>query len=114
MKVVLNREIGSCFCLSSTALAELAKLKGRDQHQRDPHRPVLENHFGLPRENGRPDWVVSLARNDSDLVAVVEKLGLAAAGSNAELLVVEIPDGRSWTISDVVGHEFIVIDGKVY
>jgi hypothetical protein len=47
-------------------------------------------------------------------VAVVEKLGPAAAGQNAELLVVEIPDGHSWTISDVGGHEFIVIDGKVF
>ena len=114
MKVVLNRAIGSCFCLSSAALAELSKLKGRDQHQRDSHRPVLENHFVLPPENGRPGWVVSLARNDSDLVAVVEELGPAAAASNAELIVVEIPDGRSWTISDVVGYEFIVIDGEVF
>lgn len=40
MKVVLNRAVGSCFSLSSAALAKLAVLKGLDRRQRDPHGPI--------------------------------------------------------------------------
>ena len=64
-------------------------------------------------ESGRPDWLLSLARNDGDLVRLVEEFGPAAAGPNAELMIVEIPDGRPWKISDVVGYEYVVVNGNV-
>jgi hypothetical protein len=111
MKVVLNRAVGSCFSLSSAALVRLAKLKGLDRRQRDPHEPVLESQVVPSPESGRPEWLLSLARNDKDLVHLVEELGLSAAGRNAELEIVEIPDGSSWKISDVVGYEFVVVTG---
>ena len=113
MKVVLNRAVGSCFSLSSAALSKLAELKGRDRRQRDPHRPILERQFVSSAESGRPDWLLSLERNDGDLVRLVEEFGPAAAGPNAELMIVEIPDGRPWKISEVVGYEYVVVNGNV-
>jgi len=113
MKVVLNRAVGSCFSLSSAALAKLAELKGWDRSQRDPHGPILERQFVSSAESGRPDWLLSLERNDGDLVRLVEELGPAAAGPNAELMIVEIPDGHPWKISDVVGYEYVVVNGNV-
>jgi hypothetical protein len=113
MKIVLNRAVGSCFSLSSAALAKLAELKDRDRRRRDPHGPVRESQFVPCPESGRPDWLLSLARNDGDLVHLVEELGSSAAGPNVELEIVEIPDGRSWKISDVVGYEFVVVNGDV-
>jgi len=113
MKVVLNRAVGSCFSLSFAALAKLAELKGLDRSQRDPHGPILERQFVSSAESGRPDWLLSLERNDGDLVRLVEELGPAAAGPNAELMIVEIPDGRPWKISDVVGYEYVVVNGNV-
>jgi hypothetical protein len=46
-------------------------------------------------------------------VRLVEELGPAAAGPNAELMIVEIPDGCPWKISDVVGYEYVVVNGNV-
>jgi hypothetical protein len=113
MKVVLNRAVGSCFSLSSAALAKLAVLKGLDRRQRDPHGPILGRQIVSPTESGRPDWLLSLERNDGDLVRLVEEFGPAAAGPNAELMIVEIPDGHPWKISEVVGYEFVVVNGNV-
>lgn len=109
VKVVLNRAVGTSFGLSSAALAKLAELKGRDRRQRDAHG----RQFVSSAESGRPDWLLSLERNDADLVRLVEEFGPAAAGSNAELTIVEIPDGLPWKISEVVGYEYIVINGNV-
>ncbi len=103
MKVVLNRAVGSCFSLSPAAITKLSMLKGRDLGQRD---------LTHTSESGRPDWVLNLERSDSDLVGLVEGLGSAASGPDAELMIVEIPEGCSWKINDVVGYEFVVVNGK--
>lgn len=113
MKIVLNRAVGSCFSLSSTALAKLAELKSPDRRQRDTRGPVRESQFVPFPESGRPDWLLSLAPNDKDLVRLVEERGSSVAGPNTELEIVEIPDGSSWKISDVVGYEFVVVNGDI-
>ena len=46
-------------------------------------------------------------RADLDLVYVVEKLGVKANGSHANLKVVEIPDGVDWEIDEYDGQESI-------
>jgi hypothetical protein len=109
VKIVLNRAVGSCFSLSSAALAKLAELKGRDRRQLEPRG----RQFVSSAERGRPDWLLSLGRNDGDLVRLVEEFGPAAAGPNAELMIVEIPDGCPWKISEVVGYEYVVVNGNV-
>lgn len=49
----------------------------------------------------------ALRRNDSRLVDVVETLGQAASGPNAELVVICIPDGVDWGIADYDGAESV-------
>ena len=55
-----------------------------------------------------------LQRSDQDLVDIVGSLGTLAAGVSAELELVDIPDGFNWTISEVVGFEFIELNGKIF
>ena len=46
-------------------------------------------------------------RSDPRLVAVVEKLGVAASGECANLRVVEIPDDVQWEIEEYDGYEHV-------
>ena len=48
-----------------------------------------------------------LARDDPDLVAVVEEIGNQANGRHAELKVVEIPDDVNWYIEEYDGAEWV-------
>jgi len=49
----------------------------------------------------------SVERNDPVLVQVVEELGQVAAGSHAELKIVEIPDDAEWEIEEYDGNEHV-------
>ena len=49
----------------------------------------------------------SVARDDADLIAVVEQLGEKASGSCASLKVVEIPGGINWEIEEYDGNEWV-------
>lgn len=46
-------------------------------------------------------------RDDPVLVELVERMGDAANGEHAELVVLEIPDNVLWTICDYDGREWI-------
>lgn len=48
-----------------------------------------------------------LARDDPDLVAVVEELGNQANGRHAELKIVDIPDDVNWYIEEYDGQEWV-------
>jgi len=48
-----------------------------------------------------------LARDDPDLVAVVEELDNKANGRHAELKIVEIPDDVNWYIEEYDGREWV-------
>lgn len=48
-----------------------------------------------------------VARDDPDLVAVVEELGAKANGRHAELKVVDIPDDVNWYIEEYDGQEWV-------
>jgi len=102
MKVVVNRAVGSRFSVSSAGLKRLFELKGIVA-------PIGDD--GSSPE--KLDWLHSLSRNDKDLVQVVEELGSAASNENAEIIVIEIPDNANWSISDVVGYEYVKVDGQV-
>ncbi len=65
------------------------------------------NFYPRPKVEGQTE------RNDRDLVRLVEEFGPAAAGPNAELTIVEIPDGSAWKISEVVGYEYVVVNGNI-
>lgn len=48
-----------------------------------------------------------IARDDHDLIAVVDSMGSAANGLCAKLEVVEIPDGIGWQIEEYDGLEWV-------
>ena len=85
MKVVINRSYGG-FGLSDVALQLLAYRRGVKVED-------LDNY--------------DIERNDADLVAVVEELGLRAGDQSSKLSVVDIPDDVKFTIDDYDGMESI-------
>lgn len=84
-KIVINTVHGG-FSLSQKAVDMLNDRKGKQSDEFD--------YWQIPRD-------------DSDLVAIVEKLGREADGQYASLKVVEIPEGVDWMIQDYDGVEWI-------
>jgi hypothetical protein len=101
VKLVLNKAVGSCFDLSAIAVDRLCERKGWNRTARLAKNEVTRR-------------ILTLQRSDQDLVDIVESLGASAAGARAELAIVEIPDGCDWRISDVIGFEFIEVNGKIF
>jgi len=95
MKIVLNRSVAASFCLSKKGAARLSFLKNQATSSLNS-----TSHY--------------VARNDPDLVRVVEELGNEAAGPKNELLVIDLPENSAWRISDVAGYEFIIANGKIH
>lgn len=92
MKFVLNKCYGG-FGLSDWALWKLYI---------DPHNI---------------DWDDFPARDDPELVSLVEQYPNKVSGDCAELQVVEIPDNTTdWEMDEYDGFESItyVVDGKIY
>lgn len=48
-----------------------------------------------------------IARDDLDLIAVVERLGEKANGKYSELKVIEIPDDVNWYVEEYDGREWV-------
>lgn len=93
MKLVINKCYGG-FGLSKKAIEEYAKTKGITLGKYNETWGYYEG-FNDP------------ARDDQDLVTIVERLGEAANGRCAELSVVEIPDGVNWKVEEYDGKEWI-------
>lgn len=105
MKVVINTCFGG-FGLSHQAVLAYAKTKDI--------KLVWEEKFGLKhyctdleKMNQTYFSVYHILRNDPDLIAIVEKLGNKSFGKAAQLMVIEIPDGISWSIEEYDGVESI-------
>ena len=122
MKVVKNDDYGG-FGLSPLAVMEYAKLKGIELFVYDDNY----NRLYSLEQMGKELYVLyytkefdgnryanesffnerDIERNDPCLVEVVEKLGEKANGRFAKLVVVEIPDGIEWEITEYDGWESI-------
>ena len=60
--------------------------------------------------DARPTYADELARDDADLIAVVEELGEKANSTYSQLTVVEVPmwlNEKGWTIEEYDGREWI-------
>ena len=102
MKVVVNRSVGSRFFMSSAGFNRLFELKGSIGQIGDDERLSERSNF-----------LYNLPRNDKDLIQVIEELGLVASAQDAQLTIIEIPDNANWSISEVVGYEYIKVNGKI-
>lgn len=85
MKIVINTSYGG-FGLSKKALTEYATRKGQEESDIS---------------------VYDIARDDPDLVQIVEDMGPYSFGSYSALKVVEIPDDVSWIIENYDRKEWI-------
>lgn len=122
MKVVKNDDYGG-FGLSPLAVMEYAKLKGIELFVYDDNYNRLYSLEQMEKElyvlyytkefdgnryaNESFFSERDIERNDPCLVEVVEKLGEKANGRFAKLVVVEIPDGIEWEITEYDGWESI-------
>jgi hypothetical protein len=126
MKVVINKCYGG-FNLSRSAVILYATRKGLTVYP----EPLLHGtaYWIVPKHERvaeLPNWSKAsreerqeynrayfsqtineydLPRDDRDLVAVVEAMGLEASGSGASLHVIEIPDGIDWEVKSHDGLE---------
>ena len=90
-KIVVNAKPGG-FGLSREAAAALGLEVDEMSSFMQPYRVIGES---------------ALRRDGDRLVDVVETLGQAASGPNAELVVVCVPDGVDWGIAEYDGAEWV-------
>jgi hypothetical protein len=123
VKHVLNKSYSACFRLSVEALKAYYTRKGREIFVLDeyeayfiPFHDYLKRHdaLALSKHTTTHEWnelnslrydQYMVPRNDPDLVAVVEELGLAASGKNTLLIVVDVPDGIETVMTTDNGYE---------
>ena len=115
MKIVLNRCAGGAFRLSPEAIKRMRQLKRnlvsiKRQSRRDMFN-VEKVHQRLFQLEGSDELI---SRDDPVLVTTVTELGELASGHNAELEVVEIPEGVPWRIIDVVGIEYVDLEDGLH
>lgn len=104
MKVVINDCHGG-FSLSHEAIIGYLSLKGiKYEAKVSIHGWACDEYY---LEDGSRFWHRDILRNDPALVQVVEQLGSSAAGSCAELKIVEIPDDVEWQIEEYDGLEWV-------
>ena len=118
MKIVVNRCFGG-FSISLDAARYMAKRgnkqaveelkeyedgKNKKRELKDLEKKLGVRWFGYGYCKG---FDGSYERDNIDLVAAVEKLGLKASGECSNLKVVEIPDGIEWEIDEYDGNETI-------
>ncbi len=73
--------------------------------------------FSEKLDNSPDYWGSSgsdIERDDEELVKVVKELGSKANGSHAELVVVKIPSGVEWEISEYDGMETIEEEHRIW
>lgn len=135
MKIVINNQYGG-FGLSTLAIREFLKLKGKEAHfygmdysDRKFHYTKIENpnkdslfmdcftkDFGEKfnsEEIPEQEWkkhnfsVKSIDRTDKDLIEIVERLGEKANTRCATLKIIEIPDDIDYEIEEYDGNEWV-------
>lgn len=127
-KIIINTSFGG-YGLSAAALEAYYKRRGIDAEAVENSRFVIVFHAPIPKKhrkhledttwkNGDSEefkkWYDGavlddslLARDDPDLVWVVEQQGKAASGRHAALEVVSIPDDVKWKIHEYEGREHV-------
>jgi len=104
-KIVINTSFGE-FCLSHEAFVRLRALGQQDALQETDQAAYWPISAG-PGEAKFNRCAMSIARNDENLIRVVEELKERANGHSASLRIVSIPDGVGWHISTEDGVEHV-------
>lgn len=104
-KIVINTSFGK-FCLSHEAFLRLRALGQQDALQEIDQAAYWPTASAVwePKFNR---CVMSIGRNDENLIRVVEELKERANGHSANLRIVSIPDGVAWQIGMEDGIECV-------
>ena len=97
-KIVINACFGG-FGLSDEAIAMWRERKG-----------IADTERWWQADTERPTYADEIARDDVDLIAVVEALGGKANTQYSEWKVVEVPmwlKEKGWTIEEYDGREYV-------
>lgn len=111
--------VASYFSLSPDIHRQVYGSKPLDPDDSFTHRVIgprvvsAYGEMGDERTTGFLD-ANDLARDDADLVAVVEELGEAASSKLAHLEVVEIPADAKWHIEEYDGYEHVAEDHRTW
>ena len=97
-KIVINKCFGG-FALSDARMALYATLKGVTAHPDDDDFPIQ---------------IWDIARDDPDLVSVVQQIPEDEGIVGTDLRVIEIPDDVDWQIDDWDGMEHIVDRKRIW
>jgi len=104
-KIVINACFGG-FGLSDEAIAMWRERKG-----------IADTERWWQADTERPTYADEIARDDADLIAVVEALGEKANTQYSELKVVEVPmwlREKGWHIEEYDGSEHIAEDHQTW
>ena len=104
-KIVINTSFGK-FCLSHAAFLRLRALGQQDALQ-EIDQAAYWPTFPAVWEPKFNQCVMSIVRNDENLIRVVEELKERANGHSANLRIVSIPDGVAWEIGTEDGIECV-------
>jgi hypothetical protein len=108
MKVVINACHGG-FGLSDEAIEYYGELKNLNLVKQKSEHFTLTGYDWYVGEIADENFFSdrNIARNDPDLIRVVEELEEEADAQYAELKIVEIPDGVEWEINEYDGYEHV-------
>lgn len=108
-KIVTNRCHGG-FSLSRAAFLRLRDM-GNQAALNEPDFGELFNDGSGPRKSYGSKFddhfCSDVARDDPQLLQVIEEMGDAANGMCAALSITEIPDGVEWQIEEYDGLEWV-------
>lgn len=130
MKIVINKCYGG-YSINDECFEAVLKRKGTIYYKSTPedaayfsligynYYSVPENEYNVIYENDKKQGNYAksnalclnsndIPRDDIDLIAVLETLGVNNfAGAYAALKIVEIPDGVDWEIEEYDGKEWV-------
>ena len=108
MKIVINSCYGG-FSLSDEAIMMYGDVKRLNLKAIVDERFSSFTHYYIDGVEDNEHYFSdrSIARNDRELVAIVEALKERANGDHADLKVIEIPDGVDWQIEEYDGNEWV-------
>jgi len=115
MKVVINRCYGG-FGISHEAIMRYAELKGMTLIVEEKDSAFNKYDYYLGEKSDDNYWWDHMIEDRSDpaLIQVVEELGEKANGWAAELVIVDVPDGVKWHISEYDGIEHVAEDHRTW
>ena len=106
MKIVINKSVGG-FGLSNFGMEKYIKHKYPNNFIVDDNMIARDNSIYYDMLTDTMISEYDIKRDDSSLIHIIEKYGEEVCGNNANLKIVEVPDGTDWVIDEYDGNETV-------